>query len=294
MTGCGGGFLDETSCQYDVFGWYPGLSMYLDDGSDLGFTISPEQSYIEKINGAFITNNADTDFYWYTTYSAPYFLTESTTQGIGTAYLNGDLDVLYVTDVVDTLGDTWRTARRETRSGCRGSYTIADTDETGLSWGSIQSELEQYVSTEYTIASKDRVDFNTSMSGTGYSWSEKGSVFSDLEETWVTEWSEGQTDYFSNANFFPDGTRYSEWEQSDNDTVFVGIDDSAVNGSVTSDYTIAEIGKNPYARIHMVYQYNGAAAGTWTDMQSGTVCDMDITASGKCTYECDDGTSGNC
>jgi hypothetical protein len=294
LTGCGGGFLDQTSCQHDIFGWYPGLSMYLDEGSDLGFTIAPEQSYIDKINGAFITNNAETDFYWYTTYSGQYYLNKSTTQGIGTAYTNGDLDILYVTDIEDTLGDEWRTARRETRTGCSGSFTTAETDISGLNWGSIQTEIEQYVSTDYTIASDDRVNFTSTSSGSGYSWSQTGSVFSDLDETWVTEWTEGQTEYFSNANYFSDGTRYSNWEQSDNSVEYKGTDESGVNGSVTSDYTIAELGKNPYARIHMVYQYSGVAAGTWTDLDSGTVCDMDITASGRCTYECDDGSSGNC
>ncbi len=294
LTGCGGGFLDETACQYDVFDWYPGLTTYLDEGSDLGFTVFPEQSYIDEINGTFITSNDDTDFYWYTTYSGPYYLTESTTQGIGTAYTNGDLDVLYVTDVEDTLGDMWRTAQRETRTGCNGSFTSAFTDVTGLSWGDIQSDLEQYAATNYTIASKDRVDFNTSISSSGYSWSRTGSAFSDFDQTWVTEWSEGQTDFFSNANFFSDGTRFSEWEQSDNDVMYVGTDDSGVNGSRTTNYTIAEIGKSPYAKINLVYQYEGSAAGTWTDLDSGTVCDMNITASGRCTYECDDGTSGDC
>jgi len=294
LFGCGGGFLDDTSCQHDVFDWYPGLSMYLDAGSDLGFTIAPEQSYIEKINGEFITNNADTDFYWYTTYSGAYFLDKSTTQGIGTAYTNGDLDILYVTDVEDSLGDNWRMARRETRTGCTGSYTSGLTEVNGLNWNSVQNDIDGYVATNYTIASKDRVDFSSSTSGSGYSWDQSGSVFSDLEETWVTEWSEGRTEFFSNTNYLPDGTRFSEWEQSDDQIDYVGTDDEAVNGAVTTDYTIAESGKNPYARIQMVYQYNGSGSGTWTDIQDGTVCDMDVTAAGKCTYECDDGSSGNC
>ena len=107
LTACGGNFVDNSPrCGHDVFDWFGGLVHHLDQGDGFSFNYVPPELSVARINGGYITENSNTDFYWYKTYADGYYLEKSTIQGIGTAYSSGDLDVLYVEDVVDSLEDT--------------------------------------------------------------------------------------------------------------------------------------------------------------------------------------------
>ena len=201
LTACGGNFVDSSQrCEHDVFDWFGGLVQHLEQGDGFAFNYVPDQGHVSKVAGGYITNNPDTDFYWYTTYANGHYLQKSTTQGIGTAWTSGDLDVLLVEDVEDVLDDDWRMIRREERGGCKGRISEMSSSSDDLDWGDFQLALNSdAVVTEYTIISSDRVDYtrvyepskNENLERTGNWLSDHTGSYS---ETWKDGSSEGSSE----------------------------------------------------------------------------------------------------
>ena len=300
LTACGGGFVDNSPrCGNDPFDWFGGLVQHLDQGEDFAFSYNPGQSNIGKIAGGYITNNANTDFYWYTTYEDGYYLTQSTTQGIGTAYENGDVDVLYAEDVEDVLGDTWRRVVREERGGCDGRFTEIYTDDEDLDWAELQSDvLASDESTEYTIVSSDRVEYTSTYAPSdSTSRVQVGSWNSDYETEYSETWEDGQNEGTSEVFVDSDGSYRDEFWQvfqgNDGKIERLGVTLGAFDGSTVQDYTQGSPGQTPDWTIHAEYNYDGSGRATWV-YSDDTVCDLVIKASGNCTYTCDNGQSGDC
>ena len=149
----------------------------------------------------------ETDFYWYTTYANGYFLTKSTTQGIGTAYENGDLDVLLVEDVEDVLGDSWRYVSREERGGCKGRISEMSSDSTSLDWSDFQVQLNSSSRvTDYNIVSTERVEYTQTYNPSGQSVRSVRVLAVEFTGRYTENWENGQSEGSSEMEVGFDGT----------------------------------------------------------------------------------------
>ena len=300
LSACGGGFVDSSPrCGHDVFDWFGGLVMHLDQGEDFSFNYDPRYGNVDKVAGGYITENSNTDFYWYTTYANGFYLTKSTTQGIGTAYENGDLDVLFAEDVEDTLGDTWRNVTREERGGCTGKITTMSADDGDLDWAALQSDiLNADTVIDYSIASPDRVEYTSVYEPSGSSKRTRIGVWdSNFTDTYTESWESGQSEGTGEVTVRADGT-YSEsfWQVfpgNAGDVERIGTTEGRFDGSYEQDYTQGPPGKKPDWYIESIYQYDGSGEATWTH-KDGTVCDLTVKSNGNCTYTCDNGQGGDC
>jgi len=300
LPACGGNFVDRTPrCEHDVFDWFGGLVEHLDKGDGLAFNYEPEQGHIAKVAGGYITNNADTDFYWYTTYSNGYYLTKSTTQGIGTAYENGDVDLLLVEDVEDVLGDTWRYVSREERGGCKGRISEMSSDTDSLDWSDFQVQLNNNSRvTDYNIVSKDRIEYTQTYKASGSVSSDRtGFWLSNLTGRYTETWENGQSEGSSEMDVSFDGTAseafWAEYPSNDGRQERTGTRLYNFDGSQRAEYTQGRVGQEPDWEIVEDVSYDGSEEAVWT-ASDGTVCDLEVDVEGRCTYECDNGQSGNC
>jgi hypothetical protein len=301
VSACGGGFVDSSPrCGHEVFDWFGGLVMHLEQGEDFSFNYDPRYGNVDKVAGGYITENTNTDFYWYTTYTDGYYLSKSTTQGIGTAYQNGDLDVLYAEDVEDVLGDTWRNVVREERGGCSGRIAslTTDTDE-ALKWAALQADIiGSNLVVDYSIVSPERVEYTSVYeSSSAYRRVRTGAWTSDFRDSYSETWEDGQSEGTGEMAIRADGT-YSEsfWQVfpgNAGDLERIGTTDGRFNGGMEQELTQGSPNKIPDWYIQASYDYDGSGEATWTH-KDGTVCDLTFKANGNCTYTCDDGGSGDC
>lgn len=298
LTACGGNFVDNSPrCSHDVFDWFGGLVHHLDQGDGFAFNYVPPEVNVARINGGYITENENTDFYWYKTYTDGYFLEKSTIQGIGTAYSSGDLDVLYVEDVVDSLEEEWRVVVREERGGCDGRRSVMYGDQGDIDWADIQAGIGDDASeTVYTIMSSDRVEFTeTYEPSKSISRVRVGAWSSDRSTQYSETWQNGNSEGSSEVSISPEGTSTEDfWElYSDSDLERIGTSLTKFDGSVHSEYTQGEPGKEPEWEIVSDVNYDGSGLAVWT-YNDGTVCDLVFKANGNCTYTCDNGQDGDC
>ena len=301
LSGCGGGFVDNNPrCTHDVFDWFGGLVQHLDQGEDFKFNYNPGAGNVDKIIGGYVTENTNTDFYWYTTYANGFYLSKSTTQGIGTAYVNGDVDVLLVEDVEDTLGDSWRRVVREERGGCTGRVTSYLTSETGeLDWPSIQGEINNSPTViDYSIVSGERVEYTrTYEPSKSEKWVRVGFWNAALENQYSETWEYGDEEGTNEVTVRADGTSIVEfWRSypSNSGTMErIGSTDGLFSGGTHSEFTQGPVDKEPDWDIVSDQEYDGSGSAVWTH-KSGTVCDLDFESDGDCSYKCDDGSKGDC
>ena len=298
LSACGGNFVDSSPrCGHDVFDWFGGLVQHLDQGDGFAFNYVPPEVNVSQINGGYITDNENTDFYWYKTYADGFYLTKSTTQGIGTAFENGDLDVLYVEDVVDSLEDEWRVVVREERGGCDGRRSVMFTSPEDLAWSEIQSDIGNDATvTDYTIVSKDRVEFTETYSPSKNVGRVRiGEWKSDQTSSYSETWENGSSEGTSDVSIAADGTSIEEFWQlyPDSDVERMGSTLSKFDGSYHQEYTQGAPGKTPDWDIVSDVNYDGSGTAVWIN-QDGTVCDLVFKANGNCTYSCDNGQDGEC
>jgi hypothetical protein len=300
LSACGGGFVESSPrCNHDVFDWFGGLVMHLDQGEDFKFNYDPRYGNVDKIVGGYTTENTNTDFYWYTTFSNGFYLRRSTTQGIGTAYVNGDLDVLLVEDVEDSLNDSWRNVLREERGGCVGRMTSFSTEVGDMDWSALQNQVNDASTVlDYTIVSPDRVEYSRIYEPSkSEKWVRVGAWNSEYEDRYAETWESSQQEGTREVVIRADGTSVEEfWEEYTSNSgkeERIGTREGRFSGAEHSEYTQGPVGKKPDWDIVSDMGYDGAGSATWTH-KSGTVCELNIKANGKCSYTCDDGTKGDC
>lgn len=297
---CGGGFIQsDPRCNHDVFDWFGGLVMHLDQGDDFKFNYAPPYGNVEKVVGGYVTENTNTDFYWYTTYANGFYLRKSTTQGIGTAYVNGDVDLLLVEDVEDALDNTWRNVVREERGGCSGRMTSYTADVGDLDWADIQTQINKASTVlNYTIVSPDRVDYTRIYApSNGKKWTRVGAWDSALEDRYEETWENGEEEGRNEVVIQNDGksieTFWHTYASNSGMQERIGTTQGHFSGAEHSEFTQGPVDKKPDWDIVSDLEYDGSGSATWTH-KSGTVCELNFKASGKCSYTCDDGTQGDC
>jgi hypothetical protein len=301
LSGCGGGFVDKNPrCSNDVFDWFGGLVKHLDQGEDFKFNYNPALGNVDKIVGGYVTENTNTDFYWYTTYSDGFYLAKSTTQGIGTAYANGDVDVLLVEDIEDSLNDSWRSIVREERGGCSGRVTSYITSDQGdFDWPSIQSDINNGTSVlEYSIVSGTRVEYTRTYEPNN---SEKrvrvGFWNAAMEDQYSETWEYGEEEGTNEMLIRADGTSTVEfwWSYPSNTGTMerIGVTEGFFSGATHSEFTQGPVDKKPDWDIVSDREYDGSGTAVWSH-KGGTVCDLEFESNGDCSYACDDGTKGDC
>jgi hypothetical protein len=300
LSACGGGFVDSSPrCKHDVFDWFGGLVMHLDQGEDFKFNYDPRYGNVDKVVGGYTTENSNTDFYWYTTYSSGYFLRKSTTQGIGTAYVNGDLDVLWVEDVEDSAENSWRNVVREERGGCAGRMTSLSANLGDIDWANLQTQINESPTVlDYTIVSPERVEYTRVYEpSNSEKWVRVGAWNSEFENHYSETWESGQQEGTNEVVIRADGTSLNEfWVEYPSDSgkqERIGTREGRFSGAEHSEFTQGVVGKKPDWDIVSDMEYDGSGTATWTH-KNGTVCDLDFEADGECSYACDDGTKGDC
>lgn len=288
LPGCGlfGGTLDRaTACEHDVFGWWGGLTTYVDqgkaDGDLIRFDLDPPANWMVSAVGEYDTTTGD--FSYEQGYVPRHLIAEWSAEGYGTVYSDGDVDLLTQVSWVDVLGQMFSYAERDERSGCRGTRTT---------W----AEGGEAFARDYTIRSEDRVDYRADQSTTsGGVWSEQGAEYSGGRSTSQIDYDYVTGTYSADRETQPTGDWEEEFAQLGPDYDYIGSRSGGVSGGVSESYEILEHGSgDALGRWSSTTGYDGSGSGTWSDYGSGAECALSFAVGGACTYSCDDGSSGSC
>jgi hypothetical protein len=280
LGGCRG-FLDrQTTCDFDVYDWWPGLATHVNQDRDAVFDYDPGDAPIARVSGSYDPSEGSGDFQFLVEYADGYFLEKSVATGYGTVYFGGDLDLLYETTTRDVLGEDVKMRVREKRHLCSGlkKFTNLDTDEGWILSYDITSEDEviSTISTDepnnvYTERRIERSDYSvdTILSAEGTGWSRE-----EVATVYVT------------------GIRESTWSQEDSSDEMAGITTRYFDGSEVSEYSWAQDGEH-VADITANYEYDGSGTSLYV-YEDGSSCDVEVDDAGECIYTCSDGNSGDC
>lgn len=287
LPGCGlfGGTLDrKTSCEHDVFGWWGGLTSYVDqgeaDGQVIRFDLDPSANWMTRAWGEY--DSVTGDFSYAQEYVPRHFIAEWEAEGYGTVYSTGDADLLIEVSWVDVLGDTFGYTLREERVGCEGELST---------W----AEDAQPQTSAYTIRSDDRVDTLVDLdTEDGGRWWERGSLYSGGRSTSQIDYDYVTGTYAAARETAATGDWEESFAQLGPDMDYVGTRSGNISGDLVQRYVISEHEGDELGEYFSNQAYDGSGWGTWLDYASDEECALDFDAGGDCTYECGDGSSGSC
>jgi hypothetical protein len=264
------------ACKYDVYEWSDDLLAHILTGEgDGAFDYDPEDVPRQKLTGSY--KPASGNFAWEAAYAQDYWLHAAEVSGYGTAYHNGNLDVLYTETLTDALGEVSSTEHRVYRKGCS---VVTDTWITGDEQNAIERTGE--------YDSDDSYHWEADIPGYHF----QGGMRRNLSTTFNQDAENGT--YSESYAWSPDGTAEGVWS---GDCVDTGCNCDAsylvrFDGGEESDIHITCDGE-PYAEYHGIYEYSGAGTAHY-DYADGSTCDLISDDDGSCRYTCSDGSQGNC
>ncbi len=274
LPGCATWIDQEPGCEYNVYDWSDDLLAHIMSGDGSGeFDYDPADTPRNSLKGSYDVDSGD--YSWSVDYASSYFLIDTQVEGYGTAYHNGDLDILQTITTTDVLADQYVSVERTKREGCQ--VTTATASDESMSDAFVQ------VGT-YT----DESTFEWEADVSGYSW--QGSWHANLSRTETVVADDGS--YTSQITTKPEGT-------ADGDVAFTssGYDYSGTylrrfDGGVEETLTQSQGGETT-ANITTNYDYDGSGTETYR-YPDGSKCDVVVTADQACSYTCSDGSSGSC
>jgi hypothetical protein len=266
----------KPACKYDVYDWSDDLLAHILTGPGDGtFDYDPEDTPRNRIAGRY--KPASGDFTWETGYADEYWLKAASVAGYGTAYHDGDLDILYTTTSTDVLGVVSDETRRVLREGCNmvvESWTDDDVENAFVETGA------------YDAA--DSYHWESSVPGYHF----QGGSRQNLSYTWNQDADNGT--YSESYAWAPSGKGEGVWSGECLDTG-CSCEASYVtrfDGGAESDIVIT-CDDAPYADYHDDYDYDGSGTARYTYPDGGT-CDLVTDQTGNCRYTCSDGSEGSC
>ena len=272
--GCATWLDQEPACTFNAYDWSDDLLANIMSGDGDGtFDLDPEDTPRSGVVGSYNVNTGDYD--WSISYAKQYFLKAGEVAGYGTAYHNGNLDILQTSTFTDSLGDAYVVNERTLRKGCGMTTETWTADD--------QSDL-------VTQSGKYTSDSEYVWSGdiAGYTWT--GSRHANLSHTETITADDGT--YYSQQTTKPEGIVEGDLEYSDSGADYAGTTLRRFDGGQEFTLTMSEGGQQS-ATIVGDYDYGGAGSETYT-YPDGSTCTANVTSSGGCTYTCSDGSSGGC
>lgn len=278
LVGCSSWIDQPPACSYDCYDWSDDLLAHILTGpGDGSFDYDPVDVPRQRIAGDYKLGSGE--FYWDVTYAEAYYVDSTHVDGYGTAYHNGNLDILYSETSIDMLGDEFVTWNRVVRDGCAMRIQTWSEDD--------QSDLIDAVG-EYD--SDDSYHWSYEIDGYEYS----GGFRRNLSRTWNV--SNEDNTYVVAYTYKPDGTGEGDLEYpcqlggdpySCRDAQKLRFD-----GGTEGTLEVAD-GADVYVAIDYDYAYDGEGSEHW-EFSDGTTCDLDVGADGSCQYACSDGSNGDC
>lgn len=277
LLGCATWFDKGTACEHQaVYTWSDDLLTHVLQGEGEGtFDYDPIDKPRERISGNYDFESGD--FWWDEDFDGDYFLSSIEVEGYGTAFHNGDLDLLYTETTVDVLDEEVVTDYRVLREGC---------DVNIASWDHKDEEIEDAFVQEGEYTSDDLLEWEASDQGVSYI----GTLEDDLTRTLSIELDDGSYEAWTESD--PDGTSTGGWIGECGDGLVCEVEQKVdFDGSVTETWKVLQDG-DPYATGEAEYDYDGSGE---LELDYGSVlCTYTYKSSGKCTYSCDDGSEGDC
>jgi hypothetical protein len=276
LLGCNVWFDETPTCAYDVYEWSDDVTAHILTGDGSGsFSYDPDDDPRVEIRGSYDPSSGD--FSWTESFGKDFYLDEVEVEGFGTAYHNGDVDVIFEraqTDMLDAVTREWRRVRRQ---GC---------DMAVASWADGAEDEAVTASGSYP----DDDNFQWTIDYAGYDW--RGSLRRSQARTEVIDADDGS--YFVSTIWQADGVTSSELEVDCYDAYFcVGTTERGFFGVERGDIDVLD-GDDLLATITWELDYEGEGSQTIAYADGETVsCSYDV-SDGACTYECDDGSGGDC
>jgi hypothetical protein len=274
LLGCTTWIDQEPACDQDVYYWSDDALAHVLTGDGSGeFEYDPEDEPRTAITGAY--DPATGDFEWEEEYDSEYYIKDAEVEGFGTLYHSGNLDLLYTRTVTDMLDEVVSTVFRVQRNGC--NMTIAswdaegDVDDAFVRTGTYEDEEVWEWEADYP----------------GYSW--RGSMRKTLLRTEQIEADDGS--YWSFTSTKPDGETTQEWTGACGDYYCEGEATRFYGGRLNESYEAFDGDESVYT-FQGAYDYAGNGEAR-VDYDGGPSCELTY-EEWECTYECDDGTDGDC
>lgn len=266
LSGCNKWIDQEPACRYDVYDWSNDLLSHIRAGDGLGaFDYDPEDVPRQTLRGSYDAESGD--YGWITAYAPSYFLTGSEVEGYGTAWHNGDLDILQTESATDVLGVSLIHTDRVKRVGCG---MVVE------SW-SREDESDRFAQVGAYI---DDTIFSWSSNVPGYT--RQGSWHANLSRTETIEADDGT--YYSSITTKPAGFAEGVIAWTDSDFQYDGTTRRRFDGGtetvvsqVRDGVIVAEVTTNT--------DYDGSGTTTYA-YSDGSLCELTMTVSGYCTDSC--------
>ncbi|GDX79632.1 hypothetical protein LBMAG42_14430 [Deltaproteobacteria bacterium] len=268
-------WIDQTpACDEEPYDWSDDLLSYVKSGpGDGSFDLDPLGEARTSIEGKYGTG--DGSFAYRVSYGQDYWkLGAEVTDGVGTAWHNGDLDVEYLTTTTDRLDDESTTATRVLRQGCKQDWWTWNPDE--------DEPVYQAFSGTY-----DDGLFSWEAEYEGGSW--VGTLAPDSTRTIDIETDLEQHHYV----FAVDGTSEREFEIDDATYTYEGDEETAWNGDISRSYKIREDG-DTVCSVEEEFDYDGDGTAHYECGGDDFDCEYSVKDNGDCSYECTNGDSGKC
>jgi hypothetical protein len=280
---------EDLSCEHDPHAWYdnPFASLLQGDGGVFDF---------DPIGDSVINRSGEYDFETgdYSVVSSyadehPFVTVES--EGYGTIYDNGDLDLISKAVTSDVLGETWAEQVRTKREGCTGTVRTTELD-LDAPVDSQPSEFADSVEWSITIVSDTQVDYRAESEEEYGLYVTESSMSPDFAGQGSFDYADGA--YFGTMTRLWDGTGATTWEQHGatfgQDSDFIGEDQHYLDGSRLTDYDIYAAGSSSLqAEVELLWLYDGSATGMYVIHQDGQEIECEVTITeggGDCTMYC--------
>lgn len=262
------------ACAAEPYTWADDLESWVLAGpGDGSFDLDPADEPRTGLSGSY--DPATGDFAWSVAFADEYWLDSSeVSDGFGTAWHNGDLDVEFTVQTTDMLGNSSSTGNRVLREGCA---------ETRWSWDATADE-PTFTELNGTWSAHS---FDWTVASDSAEWS--GSLADDLTRT--TDYVvEGDDEHVVDH---PDGTSDREFAITGDTYDYAGSSHTAFDGSYTSDYAITQNGKS-VCDVTEAHDYSGDGTAHYDCGNDSFDCDYTVKDDGSCSYTCTDGEKGSC
>jgi len=275
LLGCTSWIDQKPACSFDAYTWSNDLLAHILAGEgDGSFDYDPEDTPRDRVHGSYKARKGD--FSWEEGYTSKYWIQAASIEGYGTAYHDGDLDILYTKEWTDILGQERATGERVFRQGCNMVVQTVDI-ESG----------EVFFEKNGSYDSDDSFHWSAEIEGYRF----EGGFRRNLSSTWNQDAENGS--YSESYALSPKGTGQGERiEECVEGCECVALYTDRFDGGRETTIDVTCDGDH-YADIVADYAYDG----TGTEVQTysdGTSCELTTNEEGTCRYACTDGREGRC
>lgn len=266
LSGCTRWIDQEPACRYDVYDWSSDLLSHIRAGDGLGaFDYDPEDVPRHILRGSYDAESGD--YSWITGYAPSYFLVGTEVDGYGTAWHNGDLDIVQTERATDVRGASRVQTDRVKRVGCGMVVESWSRDDKR----DLFAQVGAYI---------DDTTFSWSADVPGYTW--QGSWHANLSRTETIEADDGS--YYSSITTKPAGFAEGIIAWTESGYLYDGTIRRRFDGGEEMAL-VQSRGGQAIAAVTTDTDYDGSGTATYT-YADGSLCELTMTVSGYCTDAC--------